>query len=190
MSKEKLKIYGYYAGIAFGIIFVVAFVTSQLVMPIFFGRAKTVEVPDVTTLTSTQARKQLIDKKLHVVVKDSTWSEDVEKGKIISQKPDAGELIKPDGTVYLVVSRGSKTVVVPEVIGLNVQAAWILLKNASLKIVVADSLYSDLYSPNTVVQTIPEVGQRVDRKSKIKVFISKGSSANADTTGTWSDESY
>jgi eukaryotic-like serine/threonine-protein kinase len=190
MDKSRLKIIGYYAGIACGIIFVVAFLTSQIIIPVFFGRAKTIEIPDTSGLSSIQAKKLLIDKKLHAVVKDSTWSEEIDAGKVISQKPDAGDMIKPDGTVYLIVSRGSKSVRIPEVIGLNVQAAWILLKNATLKIVVADSMYSDVYPPNTVVQTIPEVGQSVDRKSKIKVFISKGSASSADTTGMDSDVNY
>lgn len=190
MDKNRLKIVGYYAGIAFGIIFVVAFVTSQIVIPIFFGRAKTIEIPDVSTLTALKAKKVMIDAKLHAVVKDSVWSEEIAAGKVISQKPGAGDMIKPDGTVYLIVSRGSKSVRVPEVIGLSVQAAWILLKSATLKIVVADSMYSEVYPPNTVVQTIPEVGQNVDRKSKIRVFISKGSVASADTTGVDTDVSY
>ncbi len=190
MNKDRLRIVGYYAGIAFGIIFVVAFITSQIFMPVFFGRAKTIEIPEVSGLSATQARKVLVDKKLHVVVKDSTWSEEIDAGKVISQKPGAGNMIKPDGTIYLIVSRGSKSVRVPEVIGLSVQAAWILLKNATLKIVVADSMYSDIYPSNTVVQTIPEVGQSVDRKSKIKVYISKGSAVSADTTGSYPEDIY
>ena len=182
MSKDKVKFFGYYLGIGLGIILVVAFITSQIIMPIFFGKAKTVEVPNLEKLTATQAITILVDHKLHAVVKDSTWSEDIPYNYVISQKPAAGAMIKPDGTVYMVISRGSKTVTVPELVGLNVQAAWIVLKNAGLKFTIADSLYSDTYPVNSVVQTSPGVGEKVMRKHKIKLFISKGSNSPADST--------
>jgi eukaryotic-like serine/threonine-protein kinase len=190
MNRDKLKLVSYYVGIGFGIILLVAFFTSQIFMPIFFGRSKSIEVPNLDKLSATQSIKLLIDHKLHAVVKDSTWSETVQFGYVISQKPEAGTFMKPDGTVYMIVSKGSKTVTVPEVVGLNVQSAWILLKTAGLKYTIADSIYSDLYPVNTVVLAAPEAGDKVVRKSKIKLYISKGSSNAPDTTANNSDVNY
>lgn len=187
MERDKAKFYSYYIGIGFGIILVVAFLTSQIIMPLFFGRAKTIEVPDLSKLTATQAIKLLVDHKLHAVVKDSTWSDEIAYNYVISQKPEAGAFVSPDGTVYMIVSRGSKTVKVPELIGLDVQAAWIVLKNAGLRFTIADSIYSNIYPVNTVAQIAPEVGERVLRKKKIRLYISKGSSAERDTTGYETD---
>lgn len=181
---DKVKFYSYHIGIGLGIILVVAFITSQIFMPLFFGRPKTVEVPNLDKLSATQAIKVLVDSKLHAVVKDSTWSDVVPYNYVVSQKPAAGNYIKPDGTVYMIISRGSKTVLVPELVGLNVQAAWIVLKNANLRFTIADSIYSDLYPVNTVVQTGPGAGEKVERKKKIKLYISKGSGNQRDTTET------
>ncbi len=190
MEKDKLRFYGYYIGIGLGIILVVAFLTSQIMMPLFFGRPKTVEVPNLDKLTSTQAIKVLVDNKLHAVVKDSTWSDEIDFNYVISQKPEAGEFIKPDGTVYMIVSRGSKTVKVPEIVGLNIQAAWIVLKNAGLRFAIADSIYSNTYPINTVVQISPEVGSKVERKKKIKLYISKGSVIIGDSLNNDVDYNY
>jgi serine/threonine-protein kinase len=190
MDIDKAKFYGYYIGIGFGIVLVVAFLTSQIIMPLFFGKAKTAQVPDLDKMSATQAVRLLVDNKLHAVVRDSTWSDEIAFNYVISQKPKAGAYIKPDGTVYLIVSKGSKTVKVPEIVGLNVQAAWILLKNAGLKFTIADSLNSTLYPVNTVIQAAPGVGEKVERKSKIKLYISKGSVEVRDTTGSTDDFSY
>jgi serine/threonine-protein kinase len=181
MSNERLKLLLLYLGIGFGIILVVSFVTSQIFMPLFFGRAKTIEVPNVSNMLTERAKTILTDKKLHAVVRDSTWSDEAERGYVLSQKPRAGTYIKPDGTVYLEVSRGSKYVAVPELVGLDVQSAWIVLKNQNLRFVVADSVFSDLYPVNTVVQSSPAEGERVERRTRIKLYISRGSSARPDS---------
>lgn len=190
MKNSKTKIYGYYFGIGIGIIFVVAFLTSQIIMPVFFGRAKTIEVPDVSKFTSTKAVSVLVNKKLHGVVKDSTFSEDIPKGSVISQKPEPGTMMKPDGTVYMIISRGSKIVKVPNLVGMDVQAAWVRLKSMSLRFTIADSIYSATYPRNSVVQISPGVGENVERNSKIKLYISKGQTNNSDSTDYNGDYNY
>jgi len=190
MSNEKFKLILLYLGIGFGIILVVSFITSQIIMPIFFGRAKTIEVPNVVSMSSERAKTLLADKKLHAVVRDSTWSDEAERGHVLSQKPRAGQYIKPDGTVFLEVSRGSKFVSVPELVGLDVQSAWIVLKNQNLRFVVSDSVFSDLYPVNTVVQTSPAEGERVERRTKVKLYISRGSNAQPDTLDYGDDYYY
>ncbi|MBM4399904.1 MAG: PASTA domain-containing protein [Candidatus Cloacimonetes bacterium] len=179
--KNKTNIFVYYLGIGIGMIFIVSFLTSQIFMPLFFGRARTVEVPDLSKMTTTKAITTLINKKLHGVVKDSTWSEEIKSGFVISQRPEAGTMVKPDGTVYIVISRGSKIISVPNLVGLDVQAAWIKLKSLSLRFSIADSIYSGTYPRNTVVQTSPNAGDKVERNSKIKLYISKGFSNNIDS---------
>jgi eukaryotic-like serine/threonine-protein kinase len=190
MDINNLKFYGYYLGIGLGIILVVAFLTSQLVIPIFFSRAKSIEVPDVTKQELSKSKIILINNKLHYVVNDSTYSDEVKKGNVVSQKPEPGEYIKPDGTIYLVVSMGSRYVKVPELVGMKVQSAWIVLKNNCLRFSIADSVYSDLYSRNTVVQTTPDYGERVEKNSKIKLYISKGSNQYVDTLEVETDYNY
>jgi eukaryotic-like serine/threonine-protein kinase len=190
MDKNKAKLFGYYTGIGFGIVLVVAFLISQIIMPIFFGRPKSIEVPDVTNLLSSKAMNLLMDKKIHVVIKDSLYSDSVDRGGVVSQKPEPGEMVKPDGTVYLILSMGSKFVKVPELIGLNVQSAWIVLKNSGLRLIVADSVYSDLYPVNTIVQSTPGYGDRVEKKSKVKLYISKGNTVTPDSTGIEDEFNY
>ena len=59
------------------------------------------------------------------------FSEDTEEGLISGTLPDAGEIITPDEIITLIVSLGIK-IEVPEVEGLNYQAAIDLLEQAGL----------------------------------------------------------
>jgi len=190
MNKNIRVLWGYYLGIGFGIILVVAFFTSQMFMPLFFGRARSLRVPNVINMHLTKANGILIDNKLHGVVRDSTWSDEIQNGFVISQKPDPGDKIKPDGSVYLIISSGSKYVKVPNLLGMTVQSAWIVLRNNGLRISVTDSIYSDLYSINTVVQSSPSIGERVEKNSRIKLYISKGTGRTNDTLDVISDFEY
>lgn len=174
MNKSRFKLAFYQIGIGLGVIVIVAFVTGQILMPIFFGRPKTIEVPNVLNMPSSQATSILTRNKLHGIVRDSIWSDKLDNGIVISQKPEAGEFIKPDGSVYLITSRGSKFVKVPNLVGKGVQAAWLTLRNLGLGFSVADSLYSEIYPRNMVVRTAPVSGQNVEKNSKIRLYISKG----------------
>jgi beta-lactam-binding protein with PASTA domain len=191
MDRTKRKVYLYYAGIGLGIVLVVAFITSQILMPLFFGRAKSVQVPYLKSMNLAKASSLLFDKKIHAVVKDSIWSDEIKSGDVVSQKPESGEMIKPDGTVYLIISRGSKYVKVPYIIGLNVQAAWITLKNKGLSFAVIDSIESTTYPPNTVISNMPAAGERAEKNSRIQIVISKSiQTVTPDTSNVISDFQY
>lgn len=188
MGNQKSKTTLYYLGSGLGIILVVAFLTSQIIMPLFFGRSRNVEVPDLTKMNLAKASSVLLNKKIHAVVKDSIWSDEIKSGHVISQKPVAGEKVKPDGTVYLVVSKGSKFVKVPYIIGMNIQTAWITLKNRNLSFSIADSVISTLYPPDTVVSSRPAAGENAEKNSKIQLVVSKRSySTPPDTADVLKD---
>ncbi len=161
-------------GIGFGIVFLSAFVTSQILFPLFFGRPKNIDVPDLVGKNLSFARRQLVELGLHVVVRDSVWSEKDKMDTILEQDPKPGEKIKPESRVYVRVSRGSKEIAVPNVVGLNYHEAFFSLHGLDLKATVADSLYSDRYSINTVIRCNPGVGTKVEKGSKVRLFLSRG----------------
>jgi beta-lactam-binding protein with PASTA domain len=74
---------------------------------------------------------------------------------------------------------------------MNVQAAWISLKNKGLYFTIADSVESLLYPPNTVIQSSPSAGEKAEKLSKIKLIISKSQvNTPPDTTNIISDFEY
>ncbi len=174
MHKYNWKKTWYSLGIGFGIIFVTAFIFSQLIFPMLLGRPSIVETPDVVGMGLVQAKRILQEEKLHVVVKDSLFSEIAKVDQVLDQSPKAGTELKEDGTVYLVVSKGSKMVRVPDLIGVSFQEALISLRNYDLRGSIVDSLYSDSEPRNTVMRSLPMGGSKVEKKSTIKLYLSKG----------------
>ncbi len=174
MKKKKATKTLYYIGIGIGIILVTAFVSSQIIFPILLGRAKDVQTPDVVGMNLSAAKRMLNESKLHAVVRDSLYSEDTRIETILEQKPAPGTMQKPDGTVYLVISKGSRVVKMPSVLGIHYQQAYLLLRNMGLHSTVADSMYSDTYPVNTVIRSSPSEGSNVDKKTNVKLYLSRG----------------
>jgi len=180
-SPTGTKKAGYIVGIGIGIIIVTAFVFSQILFPVILGRTPKVEVPSVVGMTLVQAKRVLQEEKLHVIVKDSFFSDVAAAEVVLEQNPVAGEKIRQDGTVYLVISKGSSTVTLPSLIGKPFQEAFIILKNLDLYSSVVDSTYSDIYPVNTVIRSIPAAGEKALKKSTVKLILSRGPEPVADT---------
>ena len=101
---------------------------------------KLVEVPDVRKQNQADATKALQDAGLVVSV-TREFSNTVEKGLVISQSPTAGQKVPPGTTVGIAISEGPqvKNVDVPDVVGMKKADAENALKDAGLKVVVAES---------------------------------------------------
>ncbi len=174
MPSEKTTKIWLSIGIGAGIIFLTAFLTSQVIFPFIFRSPKELEVPNLIGKSFANARRSLENMGIHAVVKDSIWSETERVGTILEQEPAPGGMLRSEGTIYVRVSRGSQQVGVPSVIGQSYHEAYYLLLNAGLKGVVRDSLYSGSYIANTVIRCHPESGSRVEKGSTVHLTLSRG----------------
>ncbi|HAN40864.1 MAG TPA: PASTA domain-containing protein [Candidatus Cloacimonetes bacterium] len=174
MDKEKLRKIGYCAMIGLGIILITAFLVGQVIMPIIFAKPKSVMVPNVLGSNVGKAKEILQEAGLYAVVKDSLWSDTAKIESVLEQHPVAGEMIKPEGTVYLVICKGSQIVAVPTVVGYNYEEAFATLRTAGLRVAVADSMHSASFPRNTVMRTSPPSGSRVRKNAMVSLYMSMG----------------
>lgn len=184
MDRNKLRKAGYLALIGAGVIIVTAFLTGQVIMPLIFAKPSNIEVPDLIGKNISTAKRLLQEAGLHAVVRDSVWSDSAKIESVIQQHPEPGTLAKLEGTVYLVICKGSQIVAVPGVVGRSYEEAFITLRNSGLRASVADSLYSQSYPVNTVIRTSPPNGSRVDKNAMVRLFLSRGPEPVADTLST------
>ena len=99
------------------------------------------------------------------------YSDTVEKGKIIRQTPEAGEVIEKGSTIDLVVSRGPQMVEMPDVIGVPQNDAIERIQKAGLipscfMVVNDGSLVA-----GCVVSCSEDAGTMVEAGSVITVYI-------------------
>jgi len=184
ITNSQYKRAGYLLGIGLGIILITAFLFSQIIFPVLLGRTPKVETPEVTGMQLLQAKRILQGEKLHVVVKDSLFSETATVETVLEQNPLAGEKIRQDGTVYLIISKGSTNVILPSIIGRPFQEVIVSLRSLGLHTLVVDSTYSDIYSVNSVMRSIPSSGSKANKGSTVKLILSKGSVPSVDTLAT------
>jgi serine/threonine protein kinase len=139
-----------------------------------------VAVPGVTGLNEADATKRLEHAGFKVNVTQQ-FSKTVPRGAVIGTTPAAGTQLSTLQPVTLLVSRGANTVLVPNVVGLNDQAALAALSNAGLS---GTEVQKDSTEPQgKVLSQSPGAGKRVGRGSQVTIFASTGAITVPDVTG-------
>jgi len=100
---------------------------------------------------------------------------------VIGTSPPAGTQLSTLQPVTLQISRGANTVLVPDVTGLNDQAALAALSNAGLS---GTEVQKDSTEPaGKVLSQSPGAGKRVGRGSQVTIFASTGAITVPDVIG-------
>lgn len=135
-----------------------------------------VTVPNVVGQTEQAARSSLQSAGLKVGKIQYDISENVEKGNVISQDPQANAHVEPGSTVNLVISSGKTSnglVPVPNLMGLTPEAAQQQLEALGL-VGVAKEEYNDSTEAGKVCAQEPIVNSQVEAGSTVTYTVSKG----------------
>lgn len=136
--------------------------------------SNTFTVPNVVGKTESDASSTLKNAGLTVSI-DYSYSDSVSQGNVISQTPSKGSSVKSGDSVTINVSRGkeTKTVTVPNVIGLTESQANEALDNAGLKYSVSTSQESSS-EKGTVIGQSYSSGKEVEEGTVIQLTLSAG----------------
>ncbi|MFJ3421020.1 Stk1 family PASTA domain-containing Ser/Thr kinase [Streptomyces sp. NPDC086082] len=112
------------------------------------------------------------------------------KGKICTQDPDPTTSVKKDSTVNLVVSTGAPKVVVPSVVGQNVDDATSTLEGDKYKFVVKTKQKVSGEDPGTVLEQDPVLGAEVQKGTTITLTVAKAQAKSTvpDVSGKSCDD--
>ena len=112
--------------------FLLAFLWAFLSFGNFWSNS-TVDVPNVVGKQLSVATRLLEERHLRVSSSEVTNS-DVPAGQVISQNPEAGESVKEQRMVHLVVSKGAGDITIPDLQGMSFDQAREKLKALGLSI--------------------------------------------------------
>lgn len=134
-------------------------------------------VPDVSGMSYEEAEEALKERKLSVVINGMNYSESIEKNKILSQTPKSGEKIAAEETVYVIMSGGKEEVMMPDLSGMEYEAAISLLQaqNLVLKKDGVKEEYSDLVEKGRVMEQSVAPEERIGVQTEISLTVSLGS---------------
>lgn len=177
-ESKKKGILGYLASIPQKYIFIgaaalflLAFLAAFLSFGNFWSNTE-VTVPNVVGKQVSVAKHILEDNHLRVSTSEVT-NPDVPAGQVISQTPSAGERVKEQRTIHLVVSKGVGDITVPDLEGLTVEQAKARLKDVGLvigKITTTD----DADKPDGVVITqSPSGNAKVSKGTTVDLMVNQ-----------------
>ena len=130
-------------------------------------------VPLVTGQSVSDATAQLAQRTLRVAGQKQVYSETVPTGDVVATDPPQGTPLKRSTAVTLLVSKGSKPVPVPGVVGDSSDSAVSALHDAGLKVSTSED-YSTKYDAGLVISADPSTGTPVPKGSTVSIVISKG----------------
>ena len=145
------------------------------------GRAKDVQIPDLSNLTLEQAKEKANELKLKIEVKEEKYHLEIPEGQIIEQDPkyQSNFKVKEGSTIKVVVSKGQEIVKMPKVVGEKRDDAIKLLKEAGLEYEIKEE-NSDNIPKDYVIKQETEDGKEIQKDeeipagTKIIIYVSSG----------------
>ncbi len=134
-----------------------------------------VEVPPVLNYSEAEATA-LLEKEGFVVEKIEEHHDEIVKGNVISQTPEAGSVMSREGTVTIIISSGKlKTdVSMPNLIGMSEEEAKQALTDLGLVCKSVSEEYSDTVESGKVCYQSYTEGSSIDEGTEIDLKLSLG----------------
>lgn len=134
-----------------------------------------VTVPDIRGMTEEQAKAALKKKDLGIKPIKRTESKKYKAGLVSKQTPEAGEKVKKNTTIEVVISSGlvKSKKQVPDVSGMSETEAQKELEDAGFK-VISSFQYDDSVASGNVINTTPSAGTKAEKGSTVTMLVSQG----------------
>jgi beta-lactam-binding protein with PASTA domain len=161
---------------------------DNLIMPVFVRKGEEFVLPDVTALTTEEARQTVEDLGLELQIAGAKHSPARLEGTVLSQEPLAGTLVKSGRPVAVIVSKGGQLVRLPYLAGSTVRQASLTLTDLGLVPGEVTWSYADSLPPEVLLSTIPTSGALVPKGSRVGLVVNQGTSLDSlampDLVGT------
>lgn len=155
-----------------------------LILIFFFGGAvissqiiisdEMVYVPDISGKTIDQARKELQRRDLGLAVTGYQFSEEVGRGRIITQDPAPGSRLKVNRQIQVVISSGSEAVMVPLYAGKSLEQSMIDMRQRGLSRGPLSQIHSRRYPAGRIIAQNPPSETMVERNHPVGFLVSQG----------------
>ena len=141
----------------------------------------TVQVPALLGMRPPAADELLEGRGLRLVVRDEEPSTEHEAGDIAEQEPLAGSRVDRGTEVVVVVSSGAPLIDIPQVVGLDVEAARRMMEQAGLTVGRVSETGEG--EPGTVTETNPPQGTATTPDTPVNIVAVPGGIEVPDLVG-------
>ena len=147
---------------------------DRVIMPALVHSGKEHLLPDITNLSLKEAEEILQKRDLSLKILAEEYNPSKPPGTILSQSPNPQTKVKKGRIVKVVVSKGEKIVQVPNLKGVSLRQAELMLGEEGLKVGEINWIPSDSFPENVVVNSSPSFGLSVPLGMSVNLKVSLG----------------
>jgi len=133
-----------------------------------------VTVPDLLGRKEEEARKIIEDLGLEFKVANRDYSDEYEEGRVIKQNVNEGTKVKEGYPIEVIISKGQKEIIVPNLIGKYAIEAGIILKDAGLKEGEVKEENSDKVPAGRIIDQFPAANTTASKNDAVSYVVSLG----------------
>lgn len=131
-------------------------------------------VPELVGKDVVYALQTLSDLGVNTKVKGAEYNSRIPKNHIIFQSPSPGSEIKKGRDIKIVISKGAETILMPNLIGLSLQQAHIILEENDLKRGYLSKTHTNETRKGEIAAQSPQTGSAVSRETSVDLLVSLG----------------
>lgn len=132
-----------------------------------------VEVPKLVDYSEENALNKLESLGLVPIIENREYSENIQRGFVISQSVEANSYVDKGSQVNLIISLGQELVTVPRVINFTIDDAKIMIEQAGFEI-GGVTYENNEKAKDRVISQFPDAGDEKPLSSKINLTVSLG----------------
>jgi beta-lactam-binding protein with PASTA domain len=156
-------------------IFALVVAASAYVTLTWIVRAEeTVVVPDLRDKELVTVLEILTDLGLNAKVKELEYHPLIPKSQVVFQDPAAGDEVKKGRDVRIVISKGPKTVYMPNLTDRSIPSGLIVIEENGLCMGNLSETYSGLADKGRIMAQEPPPGTTIDRSRCVNLLVSLG----------------
>lgn len=148
--------------------------SAYLTLTLIIKSEDTIVVPDLSGKNVVYVLELLTDLGLNTKVKGSEYSADVPENNVIFQEPEPGAEIKKGRDVRIIISKGVKSILMPNLKGLSLRQARIILEENNLRRGEISSTNSNTIKKDEIIAQVPSQGTMITRGQGVDLLVSMG----------------
>jgi serine/threonine-protein kinase len=154
-------------------------ISAYVTLTLLIKSEDIVIVPDLTGKEVVNVLEILTDLGLNTKVKGFEYTEDIPKNHIIFQQPKPGTEIKKGRDIKIVISRGAKNILMPNLKGLSLQQARIIIEENGLCHKEQSRTYHNIFEKDSIIAQFPSPGSQISRGECVDLLLSLGNRPRA-----------
>ncbi|MBF0450255.1 MAG: PASTA domain-containing protein [Candidatus Magnetomorum sp.] len=159
----------------FLIIFIAVFITTTYLAVYFFVKnEESVVIPDIYGKDIIYVLELLSDNALNTKVEGTEYHSTIPKNHVIYQDPKPGSEVKVGRDVKIILSKGSKWLTLPDIRGVSIEKAYVLLDANRLCSGEVTQIFHPYFESGMIIAQYPEPGTYIAHNACINFLVSRG----------------